>query len=228
MKFKNTLLVSIALLLASVQSCNYAAKNIYTSKSFRKIAKQHKTLAILPFDVQVGLRPKEMRDMTPERLYDLELHHGQAVQSALQVYFLEHINRKREVISIQDVRTTNAILAEKDIQPEELTKYTPTELAQLLGVDAVMTGRLTTEKPISDGVAMALALYTFFYTPNITNGGPTNAGNASMKIFDGASGNLLWSYDKMLARSLGSDTQTIVRAITRKAAKKIPYAKLKA
>ncbi|MGV3541419.1 MAG: hypothetical protein ACO1OQ_16505 [Rufibacter sp.] len=228
MKFKTTLFVLAAALLLALPSCNPSARNIYTSRSFKSIAKNHKTIAILPFDVRIGLRPKEMEKLTPEQLYDLELKHGRAMQSALQVYFMNTINGKRDIINVQDVRTTNSILEEKDLQPEELAALTPTQLAQMLGVDAVLTGSLTTEKPLSNGAALALAAYTFFFTPDISNGGPTNAGNASMKIHDGATGNLLWSYDKMLARGLGSDTHTIVKAITRKASKKIPYSKLKA
>ncbi|WP_082893511.1 hypothetical protein [Rufibacter ruber] len=228
MNIRSTVLLALAALLLWLAGCHYAAKNVYTSKSFKTVARHHKTIAILPFDVRVGLRPNEMRNLTPERHYDLELKHGRAVQSALQVYFLHTVNAKKEVIAVQDVRTTNALLEEKDIQPEELTQFTPTELAQLLGVDAVLMGSLTTEKPLSTGAALAIAAYTFFFTPDITDGGPTNAGNTTMKIYDGATGDLLWSYDKMLARGLGSDTQTIVRAITRKASKKIPYGKLKA
>ncbi|WP_192822605.1 hypothetical protein [Rufibacter sp. LB8] len=226
MNFTRALLFGLVLFLF-MASCNPATRNIYTSQSFSTAARQHKTIAILPFDVKVGLRPSQMKRMTPEKLYDLELKHGRAVQSTLQMYFMKYINHQREVIAVQDVRETNRILQEKDIQPEQLHAIPPTELAAMLGVDAVMTGRLTTEKPYSNAFAMALAAYTFLYTTEVSNGGPTNMGTATIQIHDGATGNLLWNYDKMLARSLGSDTHTIVKAISRKASKKIPYARLR-
>ncbi|MFC6996526.1 hypothetical protein [Rufibacter roseus] len=218
----------VAVLASSLQSCNHASRHIYTSRSFGVVAKQHKTIAILPFDVRLGLRPKEMERLTPKQHAELEQSHGRAMQSSLHVHFLNKINSEEEVVTVQDVRVTNALLEEKGITPEEIIQHTPTELAHLLGVDAVITGTMVTEKPLSNGAAMAMMMYTFFFTSGISNGGPTNAGNATLKIFDGATGSLLWSYDKRLSRGLGSNTDTIVRAITRKATRKIPYAKMKA
>ncbi|WP_207433681.1 hypothetical protein [Sabulibacter ruber] len=223
---RRAFLLLVATALLGLGSCNQS-RNIYTSRAFPAAAKQHKTIAILPFDVQVGLRPNQMRQLTPEQLYDLELKHGRAIQSALQVHFLNKVNRNEEKVAVQDVNVTNSILKERDIQPEELQAIPPAELAQMLGVDAVMVGSLTTQKPLSNAVAAALTIYNFLYTPYVSGGGPTNSGNAAIKIYDGASGTLLWSYEKMLSRGLGSDTHNIVRAITRKATKKIPYTKLK-
>jgi hypothetical protein len=207
-------------------SCNHS-RNIYTSPAFPAAARQHKTIAILPFDVQVGLRPNQMRRLTPEQHYDLELRHGRAVQSALQIHFLEKVNRPTHKVAVQDVNQTNAILKERDIQPEEIAQFPPAELAQMLGVDAVLVGSLTTEKPVSSALAAALAVYTLLYAPELSSGLPVNSGLTTMQIYDGHTGDLLWSYDKMLSRGLGSDTHNVVRAITRKASKKLPYAKLK-
>ncbi|RNI27022.1 hypothetical protein [Rufibacter latericius] len=224
MKMRSALLVMVMLVGLGVSSCNHS-RNIYTSPAFEAAAKHHKTIAILPFDVQVGLRPNQMRRFTPEQLYALELQHGRAVQSAFQIHFLNKINGDSEKIAVQDVNVTNSILKEQDIQPEELQAIPPAELAQMLGVDAVLVGSLTTEKPVSTAVAAAIAVYTFLYTPYVSGPGPTNTGNTTMRIYDGASGNLLWSYDKMLSRGIGSDTHNIIRAITRKATRQIPYAK---
>ncbi|WP_205501248.1 hypothetical protein [Rufibacter psychrotolerans] len=223
---KRAFLLLVATALLGLGSCNQS-RNIYTSRAFPAAAKHHKTIAILPFDVQVGLRPNQMSRLSPEQLYDLELKHGRAVQSAFQIHFLNKVNRDREKVAVQDVNVTNAILKEKDLQPEELQAIPPAELAQMLGVDAVLVGSLSTHKPLSNAVAAALLVYNFLYTPYLGGGGPTNSGNAMIKLYDGASGELLWSYEKGLSRGLGSDTHHIVKAITRKATKKLPYAKLK-
>ncbi|KAA3440448.1 hypothetical protein [Rufibacter hautae] len=220
------LLVIVTMIVVGLGSCNHS-RNMYTSPAFATAAKHHKTIAILPFDVQVGLRPSQMRKMTPEQLYALELQHGRAVQSAFQIHFLQKVNKDGEKIAVQDVNQTNAILKEHDIQPEEIPNYLPSELAQMLGVDAVMVGSLTTEKPVSTAVAAAVAIYTFLYTPYVGSAGPTNSGNTMMKIYDGASGDLLWSYDKTLSRGIGSDTHNIIKAITRKATRQNPYVKMK-
>ncbi|ALJ01325.1 hypothetical protein DC20_08655 [Rufibacter tibetensis] len=219
---RRAFLMMMVLVVLGLGSCNYS-RNMYTSPAFSAAAKHHKTIAILPFDVQVGLRPNQMRRLTPEGLYALELQHGRAVQSAFQIHFLKKVNKKEEKVLVQDVNVTNSILKEHDIQPEELSSYPATELAQMLGVDAVLVGSLTTDKPVSTAVAALYAVYTFLYTPYVGGIGPTNTGNTVMRIYDGASGDLLWSYDKVLSRGLGSDTHHIIRAITRKASKKIPY-----
>ncbi|WP_210489782.1 hypothetical protein [Rufibacter aurantiacus] len=221
-----TLLVIMTMIVVGLGSCNHS-RNMYTSPAFAAAAKHHKTIAILPFDVQVGLRPNQMRKLTPEQLYALELQHGRAVQSAFQIHFLNKVNKDGEKVAVQDVNVTNTILKEHDIQPEEIPNYLPAELAQMLGVDAVLVGSLTTEKPVSTAVAAAVAIYTFLYTPYVGGAGPTNSGNTMMRIYDGASGDLLWSYDKALSRGIGSDTHNIIKAITRKATRQIPYAKMK-
>lgn len=214
----------MALAVWGLGSCT-PSRDLYTSPAFVAAAQHHKTIAVLPFDVQVGLRPNQMRQLTPEQLYDLELSHGRAVQSAFQIHFLKKVAKTGRAIAVQDVNVTNAILKEHDLQPEEISRIPAAELAQMLGVDAVLVGSLTTDKPVSTAVAALYAAYTLLYTPYVGGIGPTNTGNTMMRIYDGASGDLLWSYDKMLSRGLGSDTHHIVKAITRKAARKIPYAK---
>ncbi|WP_460893712.1 hypothetical protein [Rufibacter soli] len=213
-------------LLLALTSCDQS-RHIYTSPSFSTAARQHKTIAILPFDVQVGLRPNQMKRLTPEQHYDLELQHGRAVQSAFQIHFLNKINKETEKVAVQDVILTNSILKEHDIQPEEIQTIPPAELAQMLGVDAVLVGTLVTEKPLSNAAATALVIYTILFAPDLAGSQPTNVGSTTVKIYDGPTGSLLWSYEKFLTRGLGSDTHSIVKAITRKASKTLPYAKIK-
>ncbi|WP_048922149.1 hypothetical protein [Rufibacter radiotolerans] len=226
MKKKMKYLWVVPALLLALTGCDQS-RHIYTSPTFSTVARQHKTIAILPFDVQVGLRPNQMKRLTPEQHYDLELQHGRAVQSAFQIHFLNKINKEAEKVAVQDVMVTNSILKEHDIQPEEIQAIAPSDLAQMLGVDAVLVGTLVTEKPLSNAAAVVLAIYTFLYTPDLVGSQPTNVGNTTIKIYDGPTGSLLWSYDKFLTRGVGSDTHSIVKAMTRKASKTLPYAKLK-
>ncbi|CAM3392009.1 hypothetical protein POKO110462_00555 [Pontibacter korlensis] len=122
-------------------------------------------------------------------------------------------------MSFQDAHKTNALLARHEITAENLRSYTPEELARLLEVDGVITGTFETDKPMSDGASLALGLVVGFY-------GATNSGKTSINIYDGTSGELLWKYEKALSRSLGSDTNTIVTTIMRKASRKFPYSKM--
>ena len=191
-------------------------REIYVNPEFNTLAKDHKTIAILPFKVIMKLRPKQMEQMTPEQLAQLQEDEGLAVQSALQTYFLKRKGQHDFAVSFQDLRTTNAHLAKLDLTAEDLDKYTPKELAEILEVDAVITGILSTDKPMSEGASVALGVIVGFY-------GPTNSGKCTININDGATGDLLWKYEKTLSRSLGSDTNTVINTMMRKASRQLPY-----
>jgi hypothetical protein len=192
------------------------SREIYVNPEFNAIAKDHKKIAILPFKTIVKLRPKQMEQMTLEQLAQMQKDEGMAVQSALQTYFLKRKGQHNFEISFQDISTTNAQLAKNNIDPNQLEKYTPRELAEMLEVDAVITGILATDKPMSDGASLALGLVVGFY-------GPTNSGKCTININDGATGDLLWKYEKTLSRSLGSDTNTVINTMMRKASRQLPY-----
>jgi hypothetical protein len=69
---------------------------------------------------------------------------------------------------------------------------------------------------MSEGASVALGLLIGFY-------GPTNSGKCTINITDGATSELLWKYEKTLSRSLGSDTNTVINAMMRKASRQFPY-----
>jgi len=191
-------------------------KEIFTNPKFNDLTKGYKVLAILPFKASVKLRPKQMQSMTQEQIERLQKDEGMAVQSAMETYFLKHIDEMN--ISFQPLITTNAILSKNNIDESNIDKYTPSEIAALLSVDGVINGLLFTEKPMSDGASLALGLVVGFY-------GPTNSGKCTINAFDGKSGELLWKYEKTLSRSLGSSTSQVINAMMRKAARKFPFVK---
>ena len=191
-------------------------KEIYTNSNFRQLTKDHKVVAFLPFKAIIKLRPKQLQSLAPGELEKLQTDEGIAAQSAMESYFL---NRKGDLnlrISFQPLMTTNALLGRNNIDPQNIDKFTPQELCALLGVDAVMNGILSTEKPMSDGAAVALAIVVGF-------GGATNSGKCTINTYDGKTGELLWKYEKTLSRSLGSSTNQVINTIMRKAARKFPY-----
>jgi len=212
MKFRTLLL-----LFFITTTFGYAqTREIYVNPQFETLAKDHKKIAILPFKVIMKLRPKQMEQMSPEQLAQLQKDEGLAVQSALQTYFLKRKEQHEFEVSFQDLATTNALLKKHNLDAENLEKYTPAELAEMLEVDAVITGILSTDKPMSEGASVALGVLVGFY-------GPTNSGKCTININDGATGELLWKYEKTLSRSLGSDTNTVINTIMRKASRQLPY-----
>ncbi|MEX1240099.1 MAG: hypothetical protein WEB30_10290 [Cyclobacteriaceae bacterium] len=183
---------------------------------FNELAKDHEKIAILPFKTVIKLRPKQMEQMSPEQLVQLQKDEGLAVQSALHTYFLKKQDQHNLKISFQDINTTNAQLAKNNIDEQGLEKLTPKELADVLEVDGIITGILSTDKPMSEGASAALGILVGIY-------GPTNSGKCTININDAATGDLLWKYEKTLSRSLGSDTNTVINTIMRKASRQLPY-----
>ena len=193
-------------------------RSIYTSPNFRQLTKDHEELAIIPFEAVVKLRPKQMKDMSAEDLARLEEQEGESVQSALYSYFLKRQSKNDYTVGFQDISRTNALLAKNGITYENMGEFTIEELAEMLDVDGIISGRLVTDKPMSEGGALALGLLTGISAP-------TNSGKILVSIKDGATGELLWNYEKALSRDMGSDSNQIINALMRKASRKFPYVK---
>ena len=191
-------------------------RSIYTSPNFNALTKNHEELAIIPFEAVVKLRPKQMKEMSAEDLARLEEQEGESVQSALYSYFLKRQSRNDYTVGFQDISRTNALLAKNGITYENMGEFTIEELAEMLDVDGIISGRIITDKPMSEGGAIALGLLVGVYVP-------TNTGKIGVSIKDGATGELLWNYEKALGRSMGSDNNQIINALMRKASRKFPY-----
>ncbi|MDF9797810.1 hypothetical protein OKW21_003073 [Catalinimonas alkaloidigena] len=211
---KTTLLLLV--LVLSAYTAYPQHREIYVNPNFEALSMEHQTLAILPFKAIIKLRPKQMESMPPEQLAQLQEGEGMAVQSALLSYFLKRKDQHAFAINFLDLGTTNALLAKNNIDQSNIDAYTPRELAQILEVDGIISGMLLSDKPMSEGAAVAMGILVGVY-------GPTNSGKCTININDGATGELLWKYDKTLSRSLGSDTNTIINAMMRKASRQLPY-----
>ena len=208
------LLALFTTLLASAQT-----REIYTSPKFKLLTKDHKTLAVLPFRTTLQLRPAEVKKNGGiEGVRVLEEREGLGVQSALQSYLLKQKVDNDIIVDVQDVAKTNALLAKNGMTSEKILTMTMEELAQMLGVDGVISGTFESSQPMSGGAAVAMLMVGGF-------SGPTNTGKLAISINDGRSGELLWKYDKSLSRGFGSDTNSIITTIMRKASRQFPYSK---
>lgn len=210
-KFTFKLLMGILFLLnfntASAQT------NLYQHPEFELKTANHKVIAILPFNANVSLRPKQMKEITAEQLAELEKNEGLSVQSAMYSWFLKRKKRGDLLVEIQDTKKTNALLSKNNV---DLKAITSEELAEILGVDAVITGTFETDKPMSDGASVALGLLVGFW-------GTTNAATINMSVNNGTDGELLWNYNKRVAGSLGSSTDMLINKLMRKASRRLGY-----
>lgn len=216
----NRLIFSILISIVAI-SAHAQSRAIYVNPDFYSLAKDHKKVAVIPFDVQIGLRPKERAAMSDEQFADMQHKEGVAAQNALVSWFLKKQNSQGYSVQFQDVNTTNALLLKAGMDIHNLTAYTPDEIAKTLGVDAIMGGLIQTTKPISDGASVAMGVLLGYY-------GSTNTGNITINLKDSEAGDLLWKYDKELSRSLGSNMNQIMDTLMRKASKQFPYSDMEA
>lgn len=196
-----------------------AQTNLYENPAFDEIAKTHKIIAVVPFKTQVELRPKQMKDMTEEQLHRLEKAEGEGIQTAMHSWFLKRKKRgDLQTIEVQDPKTTTALLKRNNIDYDNITEYTPQELAKLLEVDAVISGEFQTNKPMSEGAGAVLGILVGFW-------GATNSAVINMSVHNAADGVLLWNYNKKVAGSLGSSSEDLINILMRKASRRLAYTK---
>ena len=208
----------LSLLISFLTISIYAQTHLYENPKFDEISKDHKIIALMPFTASVNLRPKQMKDITPEQLARMEKSEGESVQSAMYSWFLKREKRGKLRVKVQDINKTNALLKKNGITYENMSEYTPDEIAKILGVDAVISGKFETSKPMSEGASVALGVLVGVW-------GSTNKAVINLFIHNGADGELLVNYNKGVNGAVGSSIEDLINILMRKASRRVSYAK---
>lgn len=211
--YKINFKIFIAIFLLMGIGVASAQTKLYQHPDFEQRTKDHKIIAIIPFDAKVSLRPKQMKELTEEQFADMEIQEGYSVQSSMYSWFLNRKKRGKLKVEVQDPKKTNALLLQNKVN---LKAVTSEQLAEMLGVDAVITGTFETDKPMSDGASIALGLLVGFW-------GTTNTATLNMSVNNGTDGELLWNYNKKVAGSLGSNNDMLINKLMRKASRRLGY-----
>lgn len=209
-----THLFTLALILFSAYS--FAQTSLYEHPKFEEYANNHKAIAILPFNTSITLRPKDMKSMAPGQLEKMEQDEGISVQNGMHSWFLKRDKKGTSTVVFQDPITTNAKLKKFGVTSENFEEYTPDELADILGVDAIIMGTFETNKPMSEAANLALNLLVGF-------GGATNKAVLNMNLYDAEEGLLLANYNKSVSGALGSSTDQLINILMKKASRRISY-----
>ena len=191
-----------------------AQKNIFQSNRFDELSQDHQVLAIIPFFTHLDL-DEELSRSEKQRLEQKE---GYAVQDALETYFGRGKKRKKFSVDFQNSKDTNALLAQNDISYDNIDRYTIRELADILGVDGIISGNLDVNVLLSDGVPSDFSFLDYLL-------GDADYGRIGIKISDGKSGKLIWKYEQEISRKSGKDTDDLIDKMMKKAARKFPYDK---
>lgn len=114
-----TLLLTFGLLLSA------CSPSIYMAQDFRSYAARHKTVAILPADVTLQLRPNQTKHMSAEQMQETTAKTGLDFQDRIYAWMLRRSQQRAFTVQFQDVRQTNALLRQSGIPFGELRTHTP-------------------------------------------------------------------------------------------------------
>ncbi len=207
-----------AVLFSLVATVASAQTNLYVNPAFDDIARDHDKIAIIPFKTDIQLRPKQREKVTDEDLYDMEMNESLGLQEGMYSWFLKRKKRGKLRIEVQEPRRTNAILSEQGIDYDNIENQLPENLAEILGVDAVIMGTFSTDKPMSEGASVALGVLFGAW-------GSTNGAEVNMSVNNGTDGELLWNYNKRITGSYGSTPEDLINVLMRKASRRLAYTK---
>ncbi|WP_350290856.1 hypothetical protein [uncultured Croceitalea sp.] len=202
------------LILISLQS--FSQKNIYENSRFDELSANHEILAIVPFIAKLELE----QSLSKEEQTKLAEREGYAVQDALETYFSRRKKRKKFNVEFQNIKNTNALLAQNNITYENIDIYTVKQLADILNVDGIISGNLDLNILLSKGVPTEFKFLDYF-------SGDADYGRIGVKISDGFSGKLLWKYEKEITKKTGKNTAELIDRMMKLASKKFPYDKEK-
>ncbi|HEX2204304.1 MAG TPA: hypothetical protein VHG91_13430 [Longimicrobium sp.] len=206
------LVVALALILSSTGCATHQA---YLSPQFSSATAAHRQVAILPFDVSIS-RERLPRNLTAEDLDRAEREEGYAVQSKLYTQLLRHSGQY--TVAFQDVSETNVLLQRAGLTYDSLDSRTKQEIAKLLNVDAVISGRIQRSKPTAVGTALLMgALLGPAFMGN------TNSVGVNLQLHDGGEGAVLWTFAHRFGGSIGSSPEGLAEAMMGSIARRFPY-----
>ena len=147
----------LTILLSVFVSCS---PNRHLTADYDKFARKHSLIAVLPYDIQ--MRGRKVAEMEPEEVDRLREVEAKLFQQSLYSEVLERSGRgKRDIkISVQDINKTNRLLKSAGISLLDIAEYSPKELGEALGVDAIISTRLIKEMFLSREEALLVDVAT--------------------------------------------------------------------
>jgi hypothetical protein len=189
------------------------SKQIFEVKDLKEKIVKHKTVAILPFDTKITYK-KQPKNFSAEANKQQELSISTSIQSSMYTYLLRRNDDYS--IELQDVDKTNILLKKAGIA-DKLDEYTKDEIAKILNVDAIISGKFEQEQSKSEsGAIVSAVLFGGF-------GGKTGSGSLTLTIHNAEDGELLWRFFKTMDDSVLQSTDDLIERMMRKLSRNFPY-----
>lgn len=223
MKF-NLFTLALTIFTFTAFSCT---PRYYSTAAYDDYAQQHQLIAVLPSQtITTGRIPA---DWTEEDRKLFEENESYAFQVAVFDEIAQRSGRAgNEVdINLQHYTETNAKLADAGITMRDSWDMPPTELATLLGVDAVVRTSIRKNMYLTDlesfGVTAAQVLLGGVTALPWLIPNRTSDVFLSASVLDGRTGVVVWNTDMQVETDFNNPHAEIVRRLARVLARRFPY-----
>jgi len=222
-----TLLLFFVLILPS------CSKDYYQVKSFKEKSRTHQKIAVLPVEmVFSGLQPFDLTDKEV-------LQQEEAESKAFQISLHNELVRRRETskkgphIELMRISKINKII-EEEMSIKESWEIPPEEMAELLGVDAVLRSRVEKKRYFSDLASYGIDVASKLIGLIAKDIGLFAAGQSMKKsndiygryeLVDAKTEEILWSISFQEPANYKNPAEEIINGLNQKAAQRFPYKK---
>ena len=220
----------LAIIAATLCLLNACSKPYYLSSDFKKRAKKHETLAILP--VKMVFTGNIPEDLDEKDVLKLEEGESKAFQRALFDQILASNKGKKAKANVQSLTKTNDLLAENKVSVRQAWNESPEKIAAMLGVDAVVTASVEKKRYLSDMASFGIdigkrvlqllgGLEAILAIPKDVE--KTNDIFTTCSIIDQNGGVVLWSMSEKQETDWQKPDVEVVQNVCQKLAKNFPY-----
>lgn len=204
----------------------------YLTADYEKFSKRHNKIAVLPYDIKmIGRKVAEMEQEDIDRLRSVE---SEIFQQSLYAEVLRRTGSgKNDIkISVQDINKTNRLLKEAGVSILEINEYSPKQLGDILGVDAIISTRLVKEMFLSREEALLMDVATTTILDKVpVKVGPYNKAKVTRSsevdvfcsIVDTQEESAIWIYNTECDLQWDTDPDDAVERINRSISRKFPY-----
>ena len=193
-----------------------AQTKLYVNPDADTYVAETNMIAILPLSTEVKMRPKQLKDFTPEQIVEMEKDEALNIQKSMYSWFLNKKKKGKLLVNVQNPKKTNKLLKDAGIDPNEANEELTSDLSKILGVEATIGGTFETNKPMSNAAAIGLAVLGI--------GGATQNVTLNLDIIHKDDETVV-NYLKNMKGGLGSSTDDLINVLMRKTARRIPYTK---
>lgn len=201
----------------------------YITQDYHRYARSHKKIAVLPYEnYYTGRLPK---DMTEEEVIELQEDESQLFQRSLYFQLLEESRNMKKgdiYVSIQNVDDTNRLLNVAGLSIADSWRESPSTLAKILDVDAVVKIDMHKNFWLSNGESAAVGIATTIagaIIPGINTSriARTSEIYINANLIDADAGVSLWAWNRKIDTDWQCETDEAISRVNHQISKRFPY-----